>query len=134
MSRQQGVVKVWDVDGRGFGFIEVGEFPNCYDLFFHVSNCQDDYFPEKCDIVTFIEKSGDDGRKKAVSVSSTGFCVDQSHFENRVSRRRFEQADSYHSDDDDSDRHTRHKYDCTNDECCPKDECWSCWNERCERD
>ncbi len=57
MSRNQGVVKVWNIDGRGFGIIEVGEFPYDYDLFFHASSFQDDYWPTKCDIVTFTGSS-----------------------------------------------------------------------------
>ena len=95
MSRKQGIVKVWDVDGRGFGFIEVGEFPYDYDVFFHASNCEDDYLPNKCDIVTFIEISDGYGRKKAECVSPTGKSVDESHFRSLVSRRKLEEARQY---------------------------------------
>ncbi len=126
MSRNQGIVKVWNIDGGGFEFIEVGEFPYDYDLFFHSSSCQDDYWPTKCDIVTFIETMGDDGRKKADCVLPTGESVDLYHFDGRVSRRKLEMA-----------RQTHRKYDrgCTCEEDLakvedpwdlPRGKCWYC--------
>jgi cold shock CspA family protein len=43
-QKTTGVVKTWDVS-RGFGFIEVGEYPETNDYFAHISSCQEDYEP-----------------------------------------------------------------------------------------
>ena len=52
-DRQDGIIKYWD-DQRGYGFIEVGEFPNVQDYFVHISSCSN-YQPEVGDCVTFLE-------------------------------------------------------------------------------
>ena len=89
MSRQQGIVKFWNEE-RGFGFLEAGEYPHDFDLFFHISSCED-YEPSKGDIVTFRKNCDKNGKASAICIVPTGEA-DPSHFDNRVSRRRYDEA------------------------------------------
>ena len=91
MDRVQGIVKTWNAQ-RAFGFIEVGEFPYDYDLFFHITSCGE-YQPDKGDIVTLIKiYDKERGKYKAVEVIPTGSSVNRDYFDGRVSRRKLEEA------------------------------------------
>lgn len=86
----KGIVKFWN-ESRGFGFIEVGAWPHDYDLFFHISSCQEEYQPHKGDIVMCIEDYNERG-KFAKEVTFTG---NRTNIEQQVGRRKLKEAREY---------------------------------------
>ena len=91
-NRIKAIVKVWNNE-RGFGFVEVGEFPHDYDLFFHITSCGY-YLPRIGDIVT-ITKIFDKTRQKfrADEVVPTGDREDSFKYcGNRLNRSKIEEA------------------------------------------
>ena len=86
----KGIVKFWNED-KGFGFIEIGKFPHDYDLFFHISSCND-YKPRKGDVIMCIKDRNERGNF-AKEIVPTGERVNvKEYFDNRVSRKRYEEA------------------------------------------
>lgn len=49
----KGIIKVWNSE-RGFGFIEVGIYPNVDEYFIHISSCLFKYQPKVTDCVWFV--------------------------------------------------------------------------------
>jgi cold shock CspA family protein len=89
-NKRKGVIKFWNPD-KGFGFLETGEYPYDYDVFLHISSYCEDYEPCKGDVVEFQEKHDKKrGKPFADNIIPTG--EKSSQFENRVSRRRLEEA------------------------------------------
>lgn len=65
----KGIIKFWNED-RGFGFIEIGEFPHSYDLFFHISHCKE-YKPQRGDFIMCIKDRNERGNF-AKEITPTG--------------------------------------------------------------
>lgn len=59
-SKIEGVIKNWNSE-RGFGFVEVGDYPDTADFFLHISSCLNGYIPSQGDCVEFSLKK--DSRK-----------------------------------------------------------------------
>jgi cold shock CspA family protein len=62
--RETGRVVHWN-DARGYGFIQTA---NEHELFLHVSDFVSDDDPHVGDRVSFIERTGRDGKPRAISV------------------------------------------------------------------
>ena len=84
---------MWN-DEKGFGFVEVGEYPHDFDLFFHISSCNGVYQPTRGDVVTLVREYNETkGKFQAVDIIPTGEAVDcRFYFDNRVSRKRLDEA------------------------------------------
>lgn len=92
-ERQEGIIKYWN-DEKGYGFIEVGDFPNVQDFFVHIYSCSY-YKPEIGDCVTFV-KAFDikKGNTIASKVSPTGESVSAEYF-NKEKRKKIKEDLAY---------------------------------------
>jgi cold shock CspA family protein len=90
MGEMKGIIKFWN-DERGFGFVEIGTFPQETDVFVHISECEN-YKPTKCDVITFsMGTNKSSGRECAIGVKYSDERVDSSYFDGRPRAQRANQ-------------------------------------------